>query len=62
MGSIGSWLSAEKERRVEEGPERQNGMGKNHVSSAEVLCKRDVSNLLVKGRSGLGGGSGDIQN
>lgn len=62
MGSIGSWLSAEKERRVEEGPERQNGMGKNHVSSAEVLCKRDVSNLLVKGRSGLGAGSGDIQN
>ena len=62
MGSIGSWLGAEKERRVEEGPERQNGMGKNHVSSAEVLCKRDVSNLLVKGRSGLGGGSGDIQN
>lgn len=62
MGSSGSWLGAEKERRVEEGPERQNGMGKNHVSSAEVLCKRDVSNLLVKGRSGLGAGSGDIQN
>ena len=45
-----------------EGPERQNGMGKNHVSSAEVLCKRDVSNLLVQGRSGLEAGSGDIQN
>lgn len=31
MESSGSWLGAEKERRVEEGPERQNGMGKNHV-------------------------------
>lgn len=28
MGSSGSWLGAQKERRVEEGPERQNGMGK----------------------------------
>ena len=61
MESSGSWLGAEKERRVEEGPERQNGMGKI-MSSTEVVCKRDVSNLLVQGRSGLEVGSGDIQN
>lgn len=32
------------------------------MSSTEVVCKRDVSNLLVQGRSGLEVGSGDIQN
>lgn len=38
MESSGSWLGAEKERRVEEGPEEAKWDGKI-MSSTEVVCR-----------------------